>query len=46
MAIGMDVVPTLKTVEEWYDAGNNVPEANSSGHGSENPECKIPIEKR
>ena len=35
-----------ETVEERYDAGNQVPEANSSGHGSENPECKIPIEKR
>ena len=35
-----------ETVEEGYDAGNNVPEANSSGHGSENPERKIPIEKR
>ena len=45
MAIGMEVVPTLKRLRNGHDAGKQVAAADPDRHGEEDPQRQVAVEE-
>ncbi len=45
MAMGMEVVPTLKRFRKRHHAGEQAAAADADGHGEEDPERQVAVEE-